>query len=140
QSIDIARWIADHDTWSDSTIVNYTTCLAAWFKWLTVQDRRPDNPMTKVGRPKSPKHLPRPVSPRDVQLLLSAPTRMTTHAMVLLAALQGLRVHESAKLRGEDIDRDRQVLYVKGKGKKPAELPLHPLVADWSRRMPAKGW
>ena len=140
QPIDITRWIASHDAWSDSTIVNYVACLTAFYKWLNVQDRRVDNPMTKVGRPRAPKRLPRPVSARDVQILLSAPTRMTTHGMILLAALQGLRVHEIAKLRGEDIDRDRQVLYVKGKGKKPAELPLHPMVADWSRRMPAKGW
>lgn len=139
-AIDITRWIASHDSWSDSTIVNYVTCLTAWFNWLQLQDRRADNPMAKVGRPRSPKRLPRPVSTRDVQILLAAPTRMTTHAMLLLASLQGLRVHEIAKLRGEDIDRDRQVLYVKGKGKKPAELPLHPMVADWSRRMPAHGW
>lgn len=140
QAIDITRWIASHDAWSDSTIVNYVACLTAFYKWLHVQDRRADNPMPKVGRPKSPHRLPRPVSTKDVQTLLSAPTRMSTHGMILLAALQGLRVHEIAKLRGEDIDRDRQVLYVKGKGKKPAELPLHPLVADWSRRMPARGW
>ena len=140
QAIDITRWIASHDAWSDSTIVNYVACLTAFYKWLHVQDRRADNPMPKVGRPKSPHRLPRPVSARDMQTLLAAPTRMSTHAMILLAALQGLRVHEIAKLRGEDIDRDRQVLYVKGKGKKPAELPLHPLVADWSRRMPARGW
>lgn len=136
----ITRWIAGHDAWSDSTIANYVGYLSAWYKWLQAQDHRADNPMAKVGTPKAPQRLPRPVSGRDVQTLLSAPGRMSTHAMILLASLQGLRVHEIAKLRGEDIDRDRQVLRVKGKGKKTAELPLHPLVADWSRRMPARGW
>lgn len=140
QSIDLTRWIAGHDQWSDSTVANYVGYLNAWYKWLQVQGHREDNPMVKVGAPKSPKRLPRPSSARDVQTLLAAPTRMSTHAMILLAALQGLRVHEIAKIRGEDIDRDRNVLWVKGKGKKPAELPLHPIVADWSRRMPARGW
>ncbi|WP_010540358.1 tyrosine-type recombinase/integrase [Dietzia alimentaria] len=140
QPIDITRWIASHDGWSDSTIANYCGYLSAWFKWLQAQDLRADNPMAKVGTPRAPQRLPRPVSRRDVRKLLSAPTRMSTHAMILLAALQGLRVHEIAKLRAEDIDLDRAVLYVKGKGKKPAELPLHLLVAEWSRRMPDKGW
>lgn len=138
--LDITRWIAGHDAWSDSTIANYCGYLSAWYKWLQGQDLRVDNPMMKVGTPKSPQRLPRPVSGANVQKLLAAPTRMSTHAMILLAAVQGLRVHEIAKLRGEDIDRDRDVLRVKGKGKKVSELPLHPMVADWSRRMPARGW
>ena len=140
EAIDISRWIAGHTNWSDSTVANYVAYLNAWFKWLIVQELRDDNPMIKVGVPKAPQRLPRPVSTKDVQTLLSFPTRMSTHAMILLAALQGLRVHEIAKLRGEDIDRERQVLRVTGKGKKPAELPLHPLVEDWSRRMPPRGW
>lgn len=140
QAIDITRWIAGHDQWSDSTTANYVGYLSAWYKWLILQDLRVDNPMVKVGTPKTPQRLPRPLSGRDVRTLLSAPTRMSTHAMILLAALQGLRVHEIAKIRGEDINLDRHVLWVKGKGKKPAELPLHPLVAEWARRMPARGW
>lgn len=140
QAIDLTRWIASHTNWSDSTVANYCGYLSSWYKWLIMQDLRVDNPMIKVGVPKSPQRLPRPVSQRDVQKLLAAPTRMSTHGMILLAALQGLRVHEIAKLRGEDIDLDRQILRVKGKGKKVAELPLHPLVADWSRRMPPRGW
>ncbi|WP_255584398.1 tyrosine-type recombinase/integrase [Dietzia sp. ANT_WB102] len=136
----ITRWIAEHDTWADSTIANYVGYLNAWFKWLQAHDHRADNPMVKVGTPKAPTRLPRPLSGRDVQKLLSAPTRMSTHAMILLAALQGLRVHEIAKIRTEDIDLDRQTLRVKGKGKKPAELPLHPIVGEWSRRMPDRGW
>lgn len=138
--LEITRWIASHDAWSDSTIANYCGYLSAWYKWLQGQDLRTDNPMMKVGTPKSPQRLPRPVSGSNVQKLLAAPTRMSTHGMILLAAVQGLRVHEIAKLRGEDIDRDREVLRIKGKGKKVSELPLHPMVADWSRRMPARGW
>lgn len=138
--LDITRWIAGHDTWSDSTIANYCGYLSAWFRWLQGQDHRVDNPMMKVGTPKSPQRLPKPVSRPNVQKLLSAPTRMTTHAMILLAAVQGLRVHEIAKIRGEDIERDRDALRIKGKGKKVSELPLHPMVADWSRRMPTRGW
>lgn len=62
--------------------------------------------------------------------------------MILLAAYQGLRVHEIAKLRGEDVDLESMALYVVGKGNKPAVLPLHPEVAGFAAegRFPAVGW
>jgi integrase/recombinase XerD len=54
--------------------------------------------------------------------------------MILLAAYEGLRVHEMAKIRGEDVDLAAGTLRVVGKGGVDAVLPLHPLVAaeaDW---------
>ena len=41
-------------------------------------------------------------------------------AWLLLGSLQGLRCMEIARLRGEDIDQDGGVLYVRGKGADPS--------------------
>ncbi|OMC11760.1 integrase [Mycolicibacter heraklionensis] len=140
QPLDIARWLASHDEWSDSTVAVYTTCLSVWFKWLVLVDRRVDNPMVKVGRVKAPERLPRPISDDDVPKLLKTRMWSTTRAMILLALLAGLRVHEIAKVRGEDIDLGARLLWVKGKGRKLRSLPLHPLLIEVAADMPERGW
>lgn len=140
ESIDIMRWIADHSHWSQSTSCTYYAYLNGWFKWLQGQDLRADNPMAKIGAPKSPERLPRPVSDADVRALLTSSTYTRTHAMIMLAALQGLRVHEIAKVRAEDIDLDAGTLTVRGKAGSNNSLPLHPKIAEYAWRMPRKGF
>lgn len=140
QSIDIMRWMADHNQWSQGTVCAYYAYLNGWYKWLQAQDIRVDNPMAKIGAPKTPERLPRPVSDAEVRALLTSSTHTRTHAMILLASLQGLRVHEIAKIRAEDINIDAGTLTVKGKGGSLHSLPLHPRVAEWAWRMPRRGW
>ncbi|MCV7090197.1 site-specific integrase [Mycobacterium interjectum] len=63
-----------------------------------------------------------------------------TRVMILLAALAGLRVHEIAKFRGEDIDLDARTLRVTGKGGRTDSLPVHPMLVAAALTMPARGW
>ncbi|AEL19988.3 tyrosine integrase [Mycobacterium phage Philonius] len=140
RATDLVRWIADHEDWSDSTACTYTSYLSAWFKWLQLTDRREDNPMVKVGAPRLPDRQPRPVSDADVVALLQTRMWTSTRRMILLALLAGLRVHEIAKIRGEDIDMSARVLWVKGKGKRLRSVPLHPLLIEMASEMPQAGW
>lgn len=140
QAIDIVRWLADHDEWSDSTAATYTSYLAAWFKWLQIVDRRGDNPMIKVGSPKVPEREPRPIADSDVPKLLATRMWGSTRVMILLALLAGLRAHEIAKVRGEDFDLAARLLWVKGKGRKLKSIPLHPILIEVAGQMPATGW
>lgn len=140
QPLDIARWIASHDEWSDATTAVYTTCLSTWFKWLVLVDRRVDNPMLKVGRVRVPERVPRPIADTDVPKLLGTRMWSTTRVMIMLALLAGLRVHEIAKVRGEDFDLGTQVLWVRGKGRRLKSIPLHPLLVEIASNMPERGW
>lgn len=141
EAIDIVRWLADHrDEWSDSTNATYTSYLSAWFKWLTIVDRRLDNPMVKVGTAKVPEREPHPIAERDVPKLLNARMWASTRVMILLALLAGLRVHEIAQVRGEDFDIAGNRLWVTGKGRKKKSIPLHPVLAEVAQNMPAAGW
>jgi integrase/recombinase XerD len=54
--------------------------------------------------------------------------------MILLAALAGLRVHEIAKICGEDVDIDSRTLRVTGKGGRTETLPRHPILVESPRR------
>ncbi|UXA09378.1 tyrosine-type recombinase/integrase [Mycobacterium sp. SMC-2] len=87
-----------------------------------------------------PKSTPRPVSDAQLRALLATRMRRKTRVMILLAALAGLRVHEIAKIRGEDIDLQARTLRVTGKGNRTETLPLHPLLVQAAESMPRRGW
>lgn len=141
QPIDMVRWLAAHsEDWSESTAATYHSYLRSWFKWLVLMDYRVDDPMVKLGSPKYPDRLPRPVPDDGLARLLCSRMHHRTRLMILLASLGGLRVHEIAKFRGEDIDLPRRVFYVHGKGGSKHVLPLHPLLAEAALTMPQRGW
>lgn len=140
-SLTIMRWLQSHrDDWSDSTAATYHSYLRTWFKWLTIQDHRIDNPMIKLGSPKYPDRVPRPVPDTELIRLLTTRMHHRSRVMILLAALAGMRVSEIARVRGEDLDLDKKVIYVTGKGKKRDVLPLHHLLVEAALTMPRRGW
>ena len=138
---DLARFLAGHPEWAPGTRVNYFKHLRAWFRWLTVTGHRADNPMVSLPVPRNPVYEPRPVSDAELVRLVAWPgLHSSTRAMILLAALAGLRTHEIAKVRGEDIDLDRRLLWVVGKGNVGRSVPLHDTLVDLAGRMPRRGW
>jgi integrase len=60
--------------------------------------------------------------------------------MIVLAAFAGLRVHEIAKLRGQEVDADNRTIYVVGKGGRGASIPMHRMVVEIAEAMPRRGW
>jgi site-specific recombinase XerD len=141
QPLEIMKWLGSHTgDWSESTAATYHSYLRSWFKWLTIMDHRIDNPMIKLASPRYPERVARPVSDDGLVRLLVTPVHHRTRVMILLAALAGLRVHEIAKVRGEDIDLSRPAMYVQGKGRVQAWLPLHILLVDAALTMPTRGW
>lgn len=140
QAMDIARWIASHPEWSQSTAATYYSYLMSWHKWLVMMGYRSENPMFKLQTPRRPERCPRPVADTDLIRLLELRTHPRTRVMILLAALAGLRVAEIAAVRGEDIDLDAGRIHVIGKGNKRAWIPLHPILAEVAQSMPRRGW
>ncbi|WP_159800880.1 tyrosine-type recombinase/integrase [Arthrobacter zhaoguopingii] len=124
---------------SQATRSTYHKHLRAYCLWLYKTGRSEDIPTSRTPTPKQPKGLPRPITMPELERLLGTIGRRRTRMMVLLAALQGLRIHEIAKIRGEDLDRHAKTLRVVGKGYKAALLPLHDVVLDFARQFPAYG-
>jgi integrase len=56
--------------------------------------------------------------------------------MALLGAMQGLRAHEIAKIKGEHLDLIDRTMIVAGKGGVTSTLPLHHLVVEIAYQMP----
>jgi integrase/recombinase XerD len=90
-----------------------------------------------VRKPKRPKSLPRPLSEEEVDRVLAV-AKGRERDWIMLALLAGLRVHEIAKIRGEEISPDG--IYVVGKGQVEATLPIHPDLWAMALRYPRHGW
>lgn len=136
---DIASWLAEGGDWCANTRWTYHTQLSAWFLWLQKQGHRVDNPMINITRSKRPKSEPKPLSNQELVRLLTIRMHRRTKAMILLMAFQGLRAHEVAKVKAEDLDLVERTIRVVGKGGVDATLPLHHRVAEIAYQMPRKG-
>lgn len=112
--------------------------LEAWFGWLQAMDYRADNPVDRLHKPRGIKRTARPITTGQLERVFATCNRRRTLGMLLLGSYEGLRAHEIAKFRGEDID--GQELIVVGKGSKPARLPLHPYVAAIAPEFPRFGY
>jgi site-specific recombinase XerD len=135
----IVEWMAEGE-WSPNTRWTYHTTLASWFKWLQKLGIRDDNPMLHIDSPRRHKGEPHPISDDDLIRLLKTRAHTRTKAMLLLAAYQGLRVHEIAKIKGEHFNLSDDTLMVVGKGNAKAVMPLHRAVANLAETMPKKGY
>lgn len=140
-TMDVVAWLADQrSSWTRRT---YAISAIRWHRWLVDRGYRGDDPTAPLSVPPAPKGVPRPVATDALTEVLAAAPRLA-RAYIELAAYEGLRVHEIAKVRGEDFEDDTgdgsngdgtgEWLYVDGKGNKRAALPVHPMVT----RRPAR--
>lgn len=135
----VAAWLAE-GVWAASSRATYYSHLHSWFDWLVANGHRIDHPMSAMRGPRRPRGVPHPVALDHLPRLLQVRMWPTTRAMILLALLAGLRVHEIAKVRGQDIDRAAWTIRVVGKGGVIADIPLHPMLVELAETMPSRGW
>jgi integrase/recombinase XerD len=119
--------------WARSTGDNH---IRKFFQWATENGHLDGNPWSAVGRPKTPRLVPKPVTEADLARALQAPEPIRT--AVLLAAWEGMRVSEIAACEREHITQDT-VFIPDGKGGVPGTVPTHPIVwEELSRRPPGR--
>jgi site-specific recombinase XerD len=125
---------------SPGTRATYFGAVRVWCRWLRDEQLRDDDPTARLRTPRVPRRVPRPVKREHLEELLRSRVHHRARVMIHLAAYQGLRVHEIAALRGEDVDLIGHQLRVAGKGGVVAWVALHDVVAVDARDMPAIGW
>ncbi|MBO0866253.1 MAG: tyrosine-type recombinase/integrase [Mycobacterium sp.] len=135
----IARFL-DDPAFSRGTVLTYFSALRAWYGWLVRQGVRADNPTDRLEKPTAPRRYPRPISTEELGRVLRRANRRRTRAMVILGAYEGMRVHEIAKIRGQDFHAGGTILEVTGKGGHTAPLPVHHVVAELRTGFPRIGW
>lgn len=122
------------------TKVTYWRSIRAFDLWLVEFDLGQLDLTKGIPRPRIPDPIARPVTDENVKALLAAPLPRRASVYVRLALFGALRVHEIAKIRGEDIDLAAGWLIVAGKGGVTKPIPVHPEVAKIAESMPEFGW
>lgn len=117
----------------------YYSIARAWCTWLVRAGHRDDDPTMRVPRPRVPPARPRPITRPQLDAVLALPLRPATRTKILLAAYAGLRIHEIAKIKAQDIDPAGGTLTVTGKGGRTDLLPAHPIILDQATNYPRKG-
>jgi len=133
----ISAWLATLP--SAATKSTYYAVLRAWSRWLVRSDHRADDPTTRVARPKTPSGHPRPVTDAQLDAVLALPLRQDTRTKIILGAWAGMRVHEIAKIKGEDISPVAGTITITGKGGRTDLLPAHQLILQQASHYPRRG-
>lgn len=120
----------------------YYSITRAWCQWLVRAGHRDDDPTIRVPRPRVPPSSPRPLTRPQVDAVLALPLRVHTRTKVILAAWAGMRIHEIARIRGEDLDVAGETIRITGKGGRTDVVPAHPIILERAAEAgyPARGY
>jgi len=143
---DIETWLATMraDGRAPATIARRLAAVRAFFRHQTLVGAREDNPAAGITGPRTPRSVPRTLSPAEAERLVEAaagttPRAMRDRALVELLYGAGLRVSETVGLVKAGVDLEGRVVRVIGKGGKERLVPLGRPAAEALRRYLALG-
>ena len=134
----LRSWLAKQQSMgrSRTTMARRATAARVFTAWLARTGRIPVDPGAALGSPKAHKSLPPVLRLDEAADLIRAATALADDgspmglrdvAMLELLYATGIRVGELAGLDLDDLDRDRNVVRVLGKGRKERSVPFgHP--------------
>lgn len=130
-----ARKLAEIDGRTPATVARKLTAIGGFYRYAVNEDIVGRNPVTAVRRPKVGTDTQSTGLDRDELASLIAAARNDsprTHALVLLLAMNGLRISEALEADASDLDTERghRVLRITRKGGKKATIPLAPRTAE----------
>jgi len=120
------------------------SALRRFYRFLVRERLRPDDPTALIGAPRLGRPLPKTLSAADVEKLLGAPDTADTlglrdRAMLELMYASGLRVSELVRLPTHQLNLQRGVVQVIGKGGRERLVPIGEEAAHWLERYLRQG-
>jgi site-specific recombinase XerD len=122
-----------------ATANNRYRALASFLRWAISEDEIKSSPMERMRPPTIPETPPRVLSAEEVSRLIRAcsgtdfDSRRDTALLAFLADT-GARRAEASNLAIEDVDLDRRVAWVMGKGRRPRAVPFGRKTAQYLDR------
>ncbi|WP_091023127.1 tyrosine recombinase XerC [Nocardioides szechwanensis] len=131
----LRSWLAKQQTLgrSRTTLARRATAARVFTAWLVRTGRAPVDVGASLGSPKAHKSLPPVLRADEARDLIAAaatladdgsPVGLRDVAMLELLYATGIRVGELVGLDVDDVDRDRNVVRVFGKGRKERSVPF----------------
>ena len=131
----LRSWLAKQQTMgrSRTTLARRATAARVFTAWLARTGRAPTDVGASLGSPKAHRTLPAVLRADEARALIDAATELADNgspvglrdvAMLEVLYATGIRVGELVGLDVDDIDRDRNVLRVFGKGRKERSVPF----------------
>lgn len=122
-------WLRDTEGLSARSAARTLSAVRGFCRFLVRERVRPDDPSELIPSPRLGRPLPRVLGKSDAVALIEAPTGETPHALRDAAMLEllyatGLRVSELVNLKISELDLDRGVVRVTGKGSKTRLVPV----------------
>lgn len=136
----LVAWLAGH-AWGSDTMRSHVSALREFFSWAAATGLIEHDPSVGLPCPRATRHAPRPAPGSAVRAGLRQPATRV-RAMVALAALQGLRRGEIARVHMKHLvpDLAGTSLWVQGKGGKQRLIPLREDVLALIRAEGQSGW
>ena len=120
-----------------ASVARSLSAVRSWFQWMARMGHVSSNPAALVATPRLPKHLPRVPSIEQMNHLVETAAAETAAAWperdrVIFELLYGcgIRNAELVGLNEDDIHWAREVILVRGKGRKQRYVPLGDAAAD----------
>lgn len=119
------------------------TSLRSLFRWLQASGHVPANIALLLGKPKTPRTLPKYLTPQEVRALMEAAEGSTlkavrTRAILRLLYATGIRASELSHARLENLDVQHGLLKVMGKGRRERVVQFFDkariAIAEWVRQ------
>ena len=112
-----------------SSVNRKISSLKALYLYLTKKNKIDVSPITQIVTPKQEKYLPTSMSEDEVEKLLNSPDtskriEKRDKAMIEMLYATGMRISELTNLKVIDIDTQRSVVKVLGKGSKERLIPF----------------
>ncbi len=127
----LREWLAEQhaDGKARATLARRTACIRTFTAYCHRRGWLPDDPGLLLGSAKAPRPLPAVLDQQQAQAVLEAPSagepkELRDQAILELLYATGVRVSELCALDVDDVDRDRHVIRVLGKGRKERSVPF----------------
>jgi len=116
--------------YASSTVARKIAAVKSFFHFLFQTGFLADDPTATLDSPRVKKRLPRPVSPEDIERLLTtpegeSPKALRDRALLELLYATGMRVTELISLDLGSVDMDTGTVRCYGKGAKERLMPIH---------------
>jgi len=116
------------------------TVFRAFYSFAVEEGHLDVDPTARLAKITAPKGTPRPFTRAHIHAMLTTGAYKRTRVMILLGYYQGFRVSSIARVHGADIDLLAGTIRTVAKGSKDGVLPLHPVIAEIAKTMPADAY